>query len=300
MDDLFLVDFNDLFVIAVGISMAYIVIETHKDGHSFFSILSKFTNAVQSAVLEYKTRPQQNEEAVITKIQYYIKTDLLKETTKGALDLVCQTAKDVMNDVDKLEKWYKRKMAFHTKTDFLNVISCDCFIYGLFVLFVGALQNKCNFTCDGLIEWMLLFVILALSHCLIFERIEINSKFTRSAKPNIFLHSFLAISFLVIGVIFQNIILYDLSNGCLSILSVIACFIGFVAYLVTTLVANFLLMIIMLIRILTLKVDKKVNEQKENIKRYQEELNIIDKRIKNENLDSVFTVTGGKTATVDE
>ena len=300
MEKLLLADFSDLFVIAVGISMAYIVIENHKDGHSFFSILSKLTNVVQSAVLDYKTRPQQNEEAVITKIQYYIGTDQLKETTKGALDLVCRTALDVMSNVKNLEEWYKHKMTFHTKTDFLNVISCDCFIYGIFVLFVGAFQNKCDFACDGLIEWMLLFVLLGLLHCLIFERLEIDGWFLQITKPNIFLHSLMAICLLIIGIIYRNVVFFDFSSGCLSILSVIACFIGFIAYLVTTLIANISLMMIMVVKILCLRIDKKVKEQKDNIGRYQEELNLIDNIFKNENLDSVFTVTGGETATVDK
>lgn len=299
MDNLLLVDFNDLFVIAVGVSMAYIVIENHRGGHSFFSILSKFTNIVQSLVLDSKTRPQQNEEAVITKIQYYIGTDLLKETTKGALDLVCRNAMDVMNDVEELESWFKGKMAFHTKTDYLNVISCDSFIYGLFVLFVGALQNKCNFVYDGLLEWMLFFVLLGLFHCLIYERLEIENRFTRITQPNIFLHCLLAVGFLFIGIVCREMPFFHFSNGCLAVLSVIASFIGFITYLFTTLVANILLMIVMLIKILNLKIDKKVKDQKDNISRYRKELDLIDAKIKNEKLDSEFTVTGGETATSD-
>ena len=162
MKYLLLLDFNDLYVIAVGVSMAYIVIESRNGGKSFFSFLSKMTNIVQSIALDYKTRPQQNEELVIAKIKYYLNSDKLQETTKGALDLLCQKAEDVMKSVINLEKWFKHKMAFHTKTDYLDVISCDSFIYGMFVLFVGALQNKCNVEISGLLEWMLVFIAIGL------------------------------------------------------------------------------------------------------------------------------------------
>ena len=79
MENLGLVDFNDLFVIAIGVSMAYIVIESRQSGRPFFSILSKITNMVQKMVLDYKTKPQQNEETVISQIKYYLSSGRLNE-----------------------------------------------------------------------------------------------------------------------------------------------------------------------------------------------------------------------------
>ena len=65
-----LVDFNDLFVIAIGLSMTYVVFEGKRQS-SFFHILSKITETLKNWVLEKKTKPQQQEEAVIAKIDYY-------------------------------------------------------------------------------------------------------------------------------------------------------------------------------------------------------------------------------------
>ena len=288
MENLGLVDFNDLFVIAIGVSMAYIVIEKHQTGKSFFSILSKITSIVQNWVLEHKTLPQQNEETVISQIQYYLSSCRLSEQTVGALDLVCTKAEGVMSRVKKLEEWIKHKMEFHTKTDFLNVISYDSFLYGLFVLFVGALQNKLNLQCAGLLEWMLLAMLLCLVHCLIYERLEIDQTWKIWSKPNIFTHSIVMTVCLIFGVVLYDTPFVDIEVGWLAIFSVITCFIGFIAYLFTTIAANIILLVVNLRKIIKLDINAEVKSQKDDISRYQEELNSIDKAIKEENLGGNF------------
>lgn len=289
MENLRLVDFNDLFVIAIGVSMAYIVIETRQVGKSFFSILSKITNIVQNLVLDYKTKPQQNEEAVISQIKYYLSSGMLEEQTIGGLKLVCDKAEDVMYGVESLEEWIKHKMEFHTKTDFLSVISYDSFLYGLFVLFIGALQNKCSsFQCLGLLECVLLAILLCLTHCLVYERLEIDNKLKKWTKPNIFTHSVILIVCLIVGIIRQDIPFVDMDEGWIAVISVIACFIGFIAYLFTTIVANIILLVINLIRIIKLDINAEVKSQKDDIKRYQQELDKIDREMKIENIGGNF------------
>lgn len=297
MENLELVDFNDLFVIAVGVSMAYIVIETRQVGKSFFSILSKITSIVQNWVLDYKTKPQQNEEAVISQIQYYLSSGRLNAQTVGALDLVCTKAEDVMCRVKALEEWIKHKMEFHTKTDFLNVISYDSFLYGLFVLFIGALQHKLELPCKGLLEYMLMAILVCLVHCLIFERLEIDEAWKRWCKPNIFTHSIILIAFLIIGIIQCNTPFMEIESGWLAISSVAACFIGFIAYLLATVTANIILLVINLRKIIKLDINAEVKSQKDDIGRYQQELDSIDQAIKDENLvgNFAFDVSEGET-----
>lgn len=298
MEKLGLVDFNDLFVIAIGVSMAYIVIETRHAGRSFFSILSKITNLVQNWVLDYKTKPQQNEEAVISQIKYYLSSGRLDEQTVGALSLVCNKAEDVMSRVEALEEWIKHKMEFHTKTDFLNVISYDSFLYGLFVLFVGALQNRCGLQCGGLLEWMLLAILACMIHCLLYERLEIDERWKIWSKPNFFTHSILLTVFLIVGIFRYDLPFVNIEVGWLSIFSVIACFIGFIAYLITTVAANIILLVVDLIKIIRMNINAEVRSQKDDISRYQQELNHIDLAMKDENLGSnfAFGISEGKTA----
>lgn len=298
MENLGLVDFNDLFVIAIGVSMAYIVIETRQSGRSFFSILSKITNMVQKMVLDYKTKPQQNEEAVISQIKYYLNSGRLNQQTAGALKLVCNKAEDVMSSAQELDEWIKHKMEFHTKTDFLNVISYDSFLFGLFVLFVGALQNKCDLQCDGLQEWLLLAMVAGLLHCLVYERLELDNAFKRWTRPNIFTHSVVLAAFLIMGILWHDVAIVDIETGWLAIFSVIACFIGFIAYLFTTVAANIILLIVNLIKIMMLKINAEVKSQQDDISRFQEELDTIDQAMREESLDN-FTFGNSEGETVD-
>jgi len=282
MDNLHLVDFNDLFVISVGVSMAYIVIESRQSSNSFFSILSKITNMVKKMLLDYKMKPQENEEAVIAQIKYYLSLDFLKQETKGALKLVCDKAEEVMAKAYALDQWLDRKLTFHTKTDYLNVISFDSFIYGLFALFVGALQNKCGVKIDGLLEVMLLFIAVALLHCLVYERLEVKLKWVKLLQPTIFTHSVLLAIVFVVGIVNAPTPIIALSNGLLAIFSVMACLIGFITYLLTTIIANIVLLVITFSRITGLKISSEVQIQKDDIARYQEELDEIENRIKSE------------------
>jgi len=296
MGELHLVDFNDLFVIAVGASMAYIVIEARKASDSFFSILSKMTNIVKSMLLDYKLKPQESEEAVIAQIQYYLSLDYLEKETKGALKLVCDKAEEVMAKARRLDKWLDRKLDFHTKTDYLNVISFDSFLYGVFVLFVGALQNKCGLEIDGLLEVMLLYVALALLHCLVYERMNIKKKWVKIIQPTLFTHGVFIVIALAIGIAYAGEPMLDLSSGWLAILSVIASLIGFITYFFTTIIANIVLLVLTLIRIYGLKISSEVRGQKEDISRYQAELDEIEKRIKGEKLQLFFGDIEGVTS----
>lgn len=299
MNNLSLVDFNDLFVIAVGVSMAYIVIETRQSGKSFFSILSKITQLVQTMILSYKAKPQLNEIAVISQIKYYLNSGKLQEQTKGALGLVCKKAEEVMQNVNLLEEWIKQKMVFHTKTDFLSVISFDSFIFGMFVLFVGALQSRCQLQCNGLIEWMLLAIVLCLIHCLIYERLEIDCRWKNWTKPNIFTHSVILAVCLTFGLYWNENEFMGLANGWIAIVSVVACLIGFISYLITTVIANIILLIATIWKIFRLDIGSEVKSQTSDINRYQKELDEIEKSIKEEDIGGQMAFDGSAGETED-
>lgn len=282
--DILLVDFNDLFVIAVGLSMAYVFFEGNRQS-SFFHILSKITNVLKNWVLEWKTKPQQQEEAIIAKIDYYLKSDYLKQETQGALKLVSQKAKDVVRNVHELESWSERKLKFHTKTDFLSVISYDCFLFGIFVLFAGVFQNKCQVYIDGLLVVMLLCMLLLLLHCLVVERLEINNKWEKFFEPGFVLHSSILIIALIVGVSYNNELdFFCKIKNALPICCVVVCFIGFIAYLVMNIVSNIILSGIILYKIFSLNISSNAKTHEEDMRRYQDELNEIDDKLKRENL----------------
>lgn len=300
MEMIKLVDFNDLFVIAVGLSMAYVVFEG-KQQSSFFHILSRITDTLKDWVLDYKTKPQQEEEAIIAKIDYYLKSGLLKDETKGALNLVSEKAKEVVDRVHKLESWSEQKLKFHTKTDFLSIISYDCFLLGLFVLFVGVFQNKYGVCINGLLEIMLLTIACLLLHCIWFERLEIEGKVMRILAPGFILHSLILGTALLVGV-FKDTTIFPFMNdeSLLSVCCVLACFIGFIAYLIMNILSNLILAIIILVKIFRLKISVNARNHEVDLNRYKVELDDINNKLQQENLSQSIEITPNSVCTVGD
>ena len=291
IDNLQFVDFNDIYVIAVGVSMAYIVVETKAEKASFFSILSTITTWVKEMLLRSKKNIKEKEENITTKIEYYINSDLLKDVTKGSLLNTHDRAKKEVSKISELENWVERKLRFHTKTEFLNVISFDCFLYGLFILFSGALQNKCKICIDGLIQIVLFTIGLSLIHCLWFERMEITS-WKWYTKPRILSHGVLLLVSLIIGIYkYDTPIIPDISCGWLAIISVFICFIGFIAYFSANVLSNITLSCIIFFKALSIGVSKKTaQEHKEEVERHQAELDEIDRQLSKLNLSESITI----------
>ena len=292
IDNLQLVDFNDIYVIAVGVSMAYIVVESKAEKASFFSILSKITTWVKERILKNKKKIKEEEENITTQIEYYISSNLLKDVTKGSFLNTYNRAKKEVSKIKELENWVERKLQFHTKTEFLNVISFDCFLYGLFVLFAGALQNKCALCIDGLIQVILFSIGILLVHCLWFERLEIES-WKWYFKPRIILHGIVLCVTLIVGIyIYDTPIIPNISCGWLSIISVFVCFIGFIAYLITNVLSNIILSVIILYKAVSIGISKKkAEEHRGEIESHRKELDNIDKRLRDSDLSKSITIS---------
>ncbi len=291
MHNIQLVDYNDLFVIAVGISMAYIVIEI-KGCKSYLSILAKITTAFKDWLLKLKTKPQQAEEAIITKIDYYLESGLLNERTIGALSNISARAKKEVNKIKYIEQWTVNKLKFHTKADFLNVISCDCFLFGIFVLFIGTFQNKECMNIDGLLQITLLAMNLLTLHCIWFERLELQGKWITFIRPNIPLHALCLLIALIFGIKYMDQpFISNIDSGLLAVISVFTCFIGFIVYLLLNILSNIILAIVFLFKILFGISHKKGKEHSQELREYDEELNEIDQRLKKIDLSKSMSIT---------
>lgn len=296
--ELQLVDFNDLFVIAIGISMTYIVVDARRRSTSFFGILSKMTKYVSAKILARKEKSQQAEEAVISRIKFYLESNLLEAETKGALKLVSDKANEVMNAIRDFDARMQKDIGFHTKTDFLGVISCDSFFFGLLVLFVGAFQRAGCVWVDGLIQMMLFFMAFLLVHCIIFEHIKINSTLLDWLKPRIFTHSIILIIGILCGISIGGLL--PLDGYWLAISSIIACFIGFIAYFIMNLLANIVLFGIMLCRMHKLDIMTNAKSHSADIDRYGNELEKIDSQLKQIDFIKDINISAGSTNTQDE
>lgn len=297
LEKLQFVDFNDIYVIAIGISMAYIVVEAKVGTASFFSILSKITKWVKDKLLKGKKKIREEEEDIMTQIDYYIRSNLLVDVTKGSLLNTYERAEKEVKKISDLEDWVERKLSFHTKTDYLNVISCDCFLFGLFMLFVGVFPNKCGIYIDGLVQIVICTICLLLIHCLWFERLE-SSCWNEYIKPSIPLHCVLLCVAVYIGISMCSLpIIPCLNRPWLSIIAAFTCFLGFISYLIANLLSNLVLSIIIVRKALSIGIsEEKANEHKDEIEKHRAELNDIDKQLKESKLSLTIT---GSTESVD-
>ena len=297
-DNIKFVDFNSIFVIAIGLSMAYIVVESRAQDKSFFQILSRIIKYAKNQFLNRQTEPQQKTDEVISSIDFFLNSSELQTETRGALHLISDKAKELRDQISNLKKWFDNKLSFHTKTDFLPVVSYDCFLFGIFFLSIGVFQNKCYICIDGMVEIMLVTLIILTLHCLIFEHIKISG-WMIFIKPSVIIHSIIIIAALIIGYIYVSDTLIQISCGWLAISSAIACFIGFILYLVRTVIVNILLLLVIICKILYLDVQSKVDEYTEDIHRYDEELNSIKQQLKNTNIVEDITVAAECANTLD-
>jgi len=83
----------------------------------------------------------------------------------------------------------------------------------------------------------------------------------------------------------------------LVILSVIACFSGFLFYLFMNIISNFLCLIGICIKIFRLKIPSKVESHNNDINRYKEELDAIGAKLRQENLADAITMQADNIAT---
>ena len=286
------VDFNDIYVIAVGVSMAYIVVEAKVGKASFFSILSNITTWVKGKLLEDKKKIKEEEEDITTQIDYYVNSDLLDAMTKGSLLNTSERAKKEVAKIRDLEDWVERKLFFHTKTDFLNVISCDCFLFGLFILFAGVFSNKCGICIDGLVQIVICTIGLLLIHCLWFERLE-PSSCNEYIKPSIPLHCILFCIAVYIGYQqYSTPIISGFDRPWLSITAVFTCFIGFLSYLLANILSNLYLSCKIFFKAKSINISKeKAQEHRGEIEKYREELDEIDRKLKESKLSTKLAIT---------
>lgn len=289
-ENLRLVDFNDLFVIAVGVSMAYIVLSRHRMEKPFQTLIFRITNRVRKRLYNRKLDRLFDVVPVIFQIKFYLKTGKLKEETKGVFNLLDEKASEIVSKMNNIDKWIERKQDSHTKMNFFHVISFDCFVLGILALFVGAMNMRKGFDYSNLMEWAVLLTFVELVHCLIYERLELNTSFKSLTRPNVFLHTVLmGVLIILTCFIFKNNLIEDRFD-ILEIIAVITCFIGFIAYFIYNFFANLVIYLVSISKMKKLKIKDKITDITRDIERYKKELDAIDNDFKNDTFKNEISI----------
>lgn len=280
-----LTDFNDLFVIAVGLTATYIAFVSSRST-AFLDILSRITSYAKNMALKKKEKPQQEENVVIARIEYFFESGLLQPETKGALKLVIDKAKEVMQHIQEVETWAEKTLSFHTQPKYLRVVSCVCFFFSFLALFFGALEQKCQYEIGGLLQIMILYIAVCLLHCLIYEHIPNNKESNhKKGEPNIAMHFILFVIAVIIGIRFHDQEMVCLSGELLAKISVLTCFCGFVAYFLMNIIVNLILLVVIPHKISLLNITNEVESQKRDIQRFQSELDSIELKLSQEKIN---------------
>lgn len=290
MKNIILFDFNDLFVIAIGLAMAYMLIEDGGHRGKFYSFLSHISQAIRDRALQRKSKEQQSLEAGIARIEFYISKNLLKPETCGALKLVRQKANKVVGRIKNVEEWSTNFSEFHTRNEFLQISAFDCFVYGLSLIFVGTFQNKEGIEVGGFLQIMDIGMMILFFHCLAFEFVN-TLKHTYLLRPSVFIHGIALLFLIYFGWINRNDPLFEVGEGWIEILSVFFAFGGFILYFCFNILVNIYMLAYTLVWIFHLNLGKEVQIQKDDINGFKEELDAIDEELKKDTLENDIIVT---------
>ena len=292
-----LTDYNDLYTIAVGLSMAYIWVEAKSDNVSsvlpFFNFLRKIGRALINKVLNKKTKHQQEEEELSTQITYYVDSKLLQDETRGALKHIKIKVEEDLAKVKALGDEINERMKYFTRAEFLHVLSFDCFLFGLFLLIIGPVESVQHYDIDRYIVVMNGFMTLALLHCLFHESFDLKNRLLPARKV---VHSFGFFVTLIITVYFVPDFDFDDNQwwrGFFLFYSLLICFIGFIAYTFYSFLACLILFFVYSVKIWRLSLSRIREEHEHELNLYRQELDEADKKLKSRKLkENEFQVNG--------
>lgn len=290
MKNILLFDFNNLFVIAIGLAMAYMLIEDGERRGKFYSFLSHISQTIRDRALQRKSKGQQSLEAGIARIEFYISKNRLKPETCGALKLVRQKANKVVGRIKNVEEWSTKFSKFHTRNEFLQISAFDCFVYGISIIFVGTLQNKEGIEVGGFLQIMDIGMTILFFHCLAFEFVN-TLKHTYLLRPSVFIHGIALLFLMYIAWCNRNDTLFVVGEGWIEILSVFFAFGDFILYFCFNILVNIYVLIYTLVWIYNLNLGKEVQTQKDDINEYKEELDAVDEALKKDTLEDDIIVT---------
>lgn len=274
MESISLCDFNDLYVISVGLSMTYVYLEsTETNKYFFLKFLEGVVESLKELAVKWRFRKRKNEEGILTKADYFIASGKLSNETAGGLKLIREKAKEVICKLEDHEKWIADKLNYHTTTQFLEVISLDAFFYALILLYVGAFENKEHFDVTPLMFVLNIAMFVFVVHCIIadhFDKVRDNDYF----KPRKIVHFILLICAVWGGLELDSANWMIQARPYLINLSPVFCFIGFVGYLFIALCVLIIVMLAYYVKVFMIK--DKSKEHLEDINRYRNELEQVE------------------------
>lgn len=282
--------FSNVYVLAIGFTVAYVLFNPKKneeDNKFFFSqIIDEIRCWVQRQA-DKKLYHQKQEESIIAKIRFYLNSELLESETIGALKLIDSKAQNNIDKIQERLRWLDKKLDFHAKSEYLNILAFNSAMYGGLILIIASLQGLNSEVHFGqiIIPFDILLIVSSL-HCIISDRFNIK------IKPTKMLYFSLFIIVLIIAFFYrENFTTYHLPqsyDNLLVIISIPLCLIWFIIYFILVSISAIILRINVWFKLKKIRIEDAVNEHNDDLKKYEDEFNQIDKKLLNVNEKDVI------------
>lgn len=226
--------FINIYVIAVGISMAYVFVSKDRT-QTFFRFLGNMSEWFANAVLRMRLKPKEMDSQLKAQIEYYLSLPDLEITLKTKLEVLYRDINKFLTNINVVESQLQTNLNSSTKVKYLNVISFDTFLYGLFIiLLIGFYRCKVTTYTNEMVFILSSLILLFNFHCIICDHIATTKSFF---VPRIISHVILWLVVLIACYLKfspNQVEFFDNLQNHLVCSSLILCFSGFITYFVVS------------------------------------------------------------------
>ena len=304
-----LLDYTNYISLASGVCLAYAYAvsfrgrDSHIEGSGgqfFLKFLDDLTSQVLWYVSYLKTNKIKGVEETSSKIEYYLNTKLLKPETQGSFSDASRFLNRVKGEVLSTENAINDKVRGRFKTRHLGKISFILFLYGLVLLLIPGIEKHVEIETTSLLVASNVLILFFAIICIVTEY-DINLKIKSADRWYSKLWNF--IRFFLSWVLYPRYLSYTLFfilamffflKGHLPHLletlkdcdifvlyaTLLMLYMGFVLYMTNSVIASLIHIVELYVKLQTKDVNASVRSFEEIISYHKDELDEIDKKLK--------------------
>lgn len=250
-----LVDFNDLFVIAIGLSAAYMLIKTEQRNGAeevikvgrFYTILNKITDSISKWTLNSNSKILNEVSKAQQIVDYYDKDESLdKDTWKVLREFLEKHVKSIEERMERVKKWKGESLYRWGRANYFHVLTFDCFCFGIIMLIIGAFEHSRGLAPAPLLHWLLYAMIFLSILCIVYEPINIDTKppIVKWLCPRVVSHFLILLAALIAGSLANNTLWPNLDVNTLVLIVAATSFGGFLVYFSLIIIAGIIVSIV--------------------------------------------------------
>lgn len=200
-----LASFNEIFSLAVGLNVAYILVNKYPSKENTFSLFSFVSSVISLLALKaiaIKTEDSKRVTKLVALGQGYVASGLLKHDTQAVLAHNIDRAKVIKQKIEDLNADVRKRISNENciKTVNLPFLAFDCAVYGFILIFSAALESDLGIDLHPFVSILNIAIIALAVYCTVFE----NHPTEKWYKPSTWTHILLLVFFVFIGIIYPK------------------------------------------------------------------------------------------------